>query len=102
MVDAMEPFVKATYILEGDGALALTTYEHINALYQSIALQHYRNVSAVAKKLSNGISVHEQQLIGYAKECVNLPIYEYFQQKFNNQFSKSIQGSTTVFSIHSL
>ena len=67
MVDTMEPFVKPTYILEGDGALALTTYGQIDALYQSIALQHYPNVSAVAKKLSNGISVHEQQLIGYAK-----------------------------------
>ena len=26
-VDTMEPFVKATYILEGNGALALVAYE---------------------------------------------------------------------------
>ena len=89
MVDAMEPFVKATYILEGDGALALTTYGQIDALYQSIALQHYPNV--VAKTLSNGISVHEQQLIGYAKECVK-PAYEYFQQKFNDDLQSVLKA----------
>ena len=30
IVDAMEPLVKATYILEGDAALALVTYENLS------------------------------------------------------------------------
>ena len=70
MVDAMEPFVKATYILEGDGVLALNAYGHLDALYQNISLEHYPNVSAIAKRLSAGNSVHDQQLILYTKECV--------------------------------
>lgn len=28
-VDCMDPFVKACYVLEGDGPVALTAYEHI-------------------------------------------------------------------------
>jgi len=32
-VDCMEPFVKATYYLEGNGFLALETYERVNAIY---------------------------------------------------------------------
>lgn len=35
-VDAMEPFVKATYVLEGDGALALVVYERLSMLFSAI------------------------------------------------------------------
>lgn len=34
-IDAMELFVKATYVLEGDGVLALSVYAQIHALYLS-------------------------------------------------------------------
>ena len=51
-VDAMEDFVKAAYTLEGDGALALVAYEQLCVLYSAISSQHYPNVNAVAKKLS--------------------------------------------------
>lgn len=40
-VDAMEPFVKATYILKGDGALALVAYERVNMLFSVISTEHY-------------------------------------------------------------
>ena len=36
-VDCMEPFVKATYYLEGDGFLALEVYERLSALYISVS-----------------------------------------------------------------
>ena len=91
MVDAMEPFVKATYILEGDGVLALNAYGHLDALYQNISLEHYPNVSAIAKRLSAGNSVHEQQLILYTKECVK-PAYEYFKQKFSNDLQHVVKA----------
>ena len=38
-VDAMEPIVKATYILEGDGALALVAYTQLRTLYTVISLE---------------------------------------------------------------
>ena len=46
-IDAGEPFVKATYRLEGDGPLVFTAYEEISALSNSISTQHYPNTNAV-------------------------------------------------------
>ena len=48
-VDAMHPFVKATYSFEGDGPLALVAYQHLRLLYSHFELEHYPNVAAVAK-----------------------------------------------------
>ena len=83
-VDAMEPFVKATYTLEGDGALALVAYERVSMLYSVISTEHYPNVKAVAKQLSGGDPAREQQLMMYAKSCVE-PAYDYFKEKFDNE-----------------
>ena len=62
-VDALKPFVCATYNLEGDGALAVCAYQEISKLYSSIECEHYPNVMALAKHESNGNSSHEQQLV---------------------------------------
>ena len=70
-VDAMKPFVKATYLLEGDGPLALVAYQHLRLLYAHIETEHYPNVSAVTRQLSRGNPSHEQQAIAYAKACCN-------------------------------
>ena len=48
-IDAMEAFVKATYNLEGNGALALSAYEEIRKLFAVVSAKHYPNVTAVAK-----------------------------------------------------
>ena len=82
-VDAMEPFVKATYKLEGDGALSLVAYQQLSMLYASVSTQHYPNVVAIAKAEAKGNTTHEQQLIDYCKACVQ-PAYDYFHLKFNN------------------
>ena len=60
IIDAMEPFVKATYVLEGEGTLALVAYECLMTLFQTISAEHYPNVAAVAKKLANGDPSYEQ------------------------------------------
>ena len=85
-VDAMEPFVKATYALEGDGPLALLAYQKLSALYNHISLQHYPNMVAVAKHLSAGNASHEGQLIAYANACC-APAYSYLKAKFDNDLS---------------
>ena len=73
-VDAMKPFVCATFDLEGDGLLALTAYQHISKLQSTIACEHYPNVMALAIHESNGNSIHEQQLVRYAKGVFNQPM----------------------------
>ena len=84
-VDAMEPFVKVTYKLEGDGTQSLVAYQHLSMLFASVSTQqqHYPNVTAVAKAEAKGNATHEQQLLNYSKACVQ-PAYDYFHLKFNN------------------
>ena len=64
---SMEPFVKAMYKLEGDGALSLVAYQELSMLYASLFNQHYPNVVAVVKAEAKGNVTHEQQLINYSK-----------------------------------
>ena len=82
-VYAMEPFVKVTYKLEGDGALSLVAYQQLSMLYAFVSNQQYPNVVAVVKAEAKGNATHEQQLINYSKACVQ-PAYDYFHLKFNN------------------
>ena len=82
VVDAMTPFVQATYNLEGDRPLVLTAYREISSLHSTVTNQHYPNVAVIAKKESAGNTCNEQQLLRYANNCVK-PAYEYFQEKFD-------------------
>jgi len=50
-VDFSEPFVKATYWLEGNGPLALNCFEIVDSLSTSIRLCNVPNVEAIAKRL---------------------------------------------------
>lgn len=52
MIDAGEPFVKATYALQGDGPLAFTCFEVVAILTAGIHVQHYPNLVAIAKTIS--------------------------------------------------
>ena len=88
-VNAMEPFVKATYFLEGDSALALLAYERVSAVFSAISTEHYPNVIAIAKQLSGGNSAREQQLVSYARSCVQ-PAYSYSQNKFDGELKPAL------------
>ena len=81
-IDAGEPFVKATYCLEGDGPLIFSAYEEIKALERGIEVQYYPNTNAVANSLTTDPS-RRKQLVDYGKACVK-PADEYFRQKFQN------------------
>ena len=63
-----------------DGALIFCAYEEISKLQAVIHSAYYPNVNAVAKKLS-GNATQQQQLIDYAKSCVQ-PGYQYFERNF--------------------
>ena len=69
-VDAMEPFIKATYKLEGDSPLSLKAYQQLSILFASVSTQHYPNVADVAKAEANGNASRKQQLLDYSKACV--------------------------------
>ena len=42
-MSAGKPFVQATYVLEGDGPLAIQCYEVISSLTTAVNLAHYPN-----------------------------------------------------------
>ena len=65
-IDAMEPFVKATYNLEGDGLLALRAYHELRTVESSIANAYYPNIIAVSRLLSQGNVLMQQQWVNYA------------------------------------
>ena len=90
-VDCMEPFVKATYNLEGDGFLALEVYERLSALYIAITSKHMPNVKAMAKAEAGGNSLREQQLLDYAEVCVT-PAYNYFKAKFDHDLKPALMA----------
>ena len=92
-VDAMQPFVKATYNLEGDGPLALRAYQHLRTVESSIANAYYPNVIAVSRLLSQGNVPVQQKGINYATQCIR-PAYQYYQDKFNHG---PLQPLVTIF-----
>ena len=51
VIYAGEPFVKATYILEGDGLLVFSAYSTLQALSTAAAQRNYPNVAAQAHAL---------------------------------------------------
>ena len=86
-LDSMEPFVRATYNLEGDGMLAMFAYQQISKLKSAVISEHYPNVNALAKHESGGNASHERQLLENAKCCVR-PAHEYFKAKFDDGSGK--------------
>jgi len=50
VVDWGEPFVKATYKLEGDGPLVFTCYEAVQEVIISIQVENIRNAKAMTIK----------------------------------------------------
>lgn len=77
-VDTMEPFVKATYNLEGDGPLVFYAYHEICVLYSHISLGYYPNTQGVARDLAQENATRETQLLQYSKKCYP-PAYKYLK-----------------------
>ena len=91
VIDAGEPFVKATYKLEGDSALAFTCYEIYSSLEATVQLQHYPNLCALANKLSGRSTALYNKFVQYGKARVQ-PGLLYFKSKFSNELSSSLDA----------
>ena len=87
--DVGEPFVKATYSLEGDGPLALECFEVITMLQASVRNHHHPNVTAVARQLSAGNIASMTQMVQYALNCVQ-PGEEYFTTQLEGSLKEPV------------
>lgn len=88
-VDAVEPFVKATYFLEGDGPLVFDCYETVFGLTLFIITAYYPNTNAVISSLASENKEAQQRLSHYAVECVK-PGYDYFESKFEEELKPAV------------
>ena len=84
VVDCGEKFVKATYDLEGDGALVFKCFQVVETLTAAIHTAYFPNLEAVARSLSRGATTAAQQLVTYGKSCVQ-PGQDYFLSKMSNE-----------------
>ena len=80
-VDAGEPFVKATYKLEGDGPLAIECYEILSSVKAVVQVCNLPNTIAISKRVAT-FTVPEDHWMQYAKakECIK-PGHDYFEAK---------------------
>lgn len=69
------------HFLEGDGPLALRSYEAMNIIFTAICSAHYLNVQAVAKKLEGNVhNVCLPQMLHYTHGSVKSGL-DYFLEK---------------------
>ena len=71
VVDVGEPLVKATYSLEGDGALGFQCYDVLSTPLAMFQTAYCPNIDTVSSKLAGGLPHIEQQWWTYALGCVN-------------------------------
>ena len=71
IVDIGEPFVKATYVLEGDGPLVFACYEKVSAISRFCQAPHFPNVREMATTIvEDDQSLNVATLERGAKICV--------------------------------
>ena len=91
VIDAGAPFVKATYGLEGDGALVLSSYDVIASLTEAIRTAHFPNLRALSTKLSASNATLAQQYEQYGHNCVQ-PGMQYFMTRFTQDLKESVDA----------
>ena len=91
LIDAGVHFVNATYYLEGDGPLIFSCYEHLSAVAQAVAVDHYPNTEAVAREFADGNVARYNQLVMQAKSCIR-PGLNFYQRKFSVQFRDTVSA----------
>jgi len=89
VIDAGNPFVRATYKLEGDGALVFGCFDVLSSLAASMQTGHYPNLTAVSAQLSAGNLSLVQQFLQYGRSYVQ-PGLDYFLDRFRGDLRSSV------------
>ena len=74
-VDWGEPFVKATYFLEGDGPLAVECYEAVQKVSEAVRVGHTPNVLAVVSRNCNVAALRSAESEIRIANYSNVPIF---------------------------
>ena len=79
--DGAEPFVKKTYLMEGDSDLSYHAYQWLQEVITAVRQANHPNVEAVAKEIAQDDQSKCQELLAKAKQCIQ-PAFQYFQHRF--------------------
>lgn len=82
VVDAALPFVRKTYLMEGDGDIIVDAYTNLQEVATAAAMKHYPNTHAMANKIADGNANRFTQLVQNAEKCIQ-PAVTFFLRKFN-------------------
>ena len=86
-----EPFIKATYHLEGDSPLVTSAYEEIATLRAAVRNAYYPNVIAVTEQISHGNASLLQQMWMRASDFVH-PGIMYFNQLLGSDTTSPVSA----------
>lgn len=91
VIDWGKPFVSATYSLEGDGPLIMSSYEIVETVKSAICVSDTPNVRGVIRRLSSSMPTFQrsQNLFEYARKCVQ-PGIEYFHKQLATNLKNSL------------
>jgi len=93
-VDGLDVFARATTVLEGDGPLALTTYDEIRSLEAAITTATYPNLNLVITSLK--LTEAEASLLRTQAKATVQPCFDYFRKKFIGTPTKKAQFQASV------
>ena len=91
VIDIGIHFVKATYDLEGDGPLVFTCHDIVERVRIAVRSAYYPNIDAIARNLSGGNHVLQQQYRAYTIGCIQ-PGITYFHTTFQHSLQVSISA----------
>ena len=100
LVDVGKVFVKATYILEGDGPLVLSCFETLQAVSNACQNVHLPNVHAVAVAIVNQDPTQNVGALEQEAKSVQ-PAIEWFLRKFNVDLHNTLSAFKAALMKHS-
>ena len=83
IVHVGEPFVKAIYVLKGDGPLVFSCIERLQTVANACQVPHFRNVHAVAVPITAGYPTKNVAALEQETKRSVEPGIQWFLRKFN-------------------
>ena len=94
IVDAASPFVRKTYLMDGNGDIVVDAYNNLQEIATATVLRHYPNACAMANKIADGNEDRYTELIQEAERCIQ-PAVSFYLRKFNQIGSPIFETTST-------
>ena len=92
IVHVGEPFVKAIYVLKGDGPLVFSCIERLQTVANACQVPHFRNVHAVAVAIAAGYPTKNVAALEQETKRSVEPGIQWFLRKFNAEVYNTLSA----------